>query len=288
MGNPTKKCHYHQAVRDMLNQTNKQPPQLSAMRALYPRKFQEVVQCEHNASQIVLDGINANTDDDKSVFWGYKNPRHSYILPALFGAFGSNTAMIFVVRHPYDICSGRNQKQFHSYGLNFASARTDSQGNWVAPSCMEFWFEATRQILSLIEKHPGSARIVRVESLVLGSSKQRNATGKCIADVVGYRYDHNAAREATSIMSQHKKSYGGQSRSDISNDRSLSEQQQTSGIPNSEFRQRHYWWKESVNETTKEMHELAWKLGYNLTAYGGTLKERDEFLVSQATSTVVC
>ena len=244
----------------------RRPSQLREMKALHPRQFQEIVSCERERSRVVLAGIDPPVPSDggrdgSMTFWGYKNPRHSFALPSLFEAFGGHTAMIMVARHPYDICSGDNRGQYIDFGPLFATS---------SGSCMEFWLEVTSQLLSLIEEHPDSAIIVRTESLVLGSHDRADAVGKCIADVVGYEHDRYAARRAASVMMRHKRSYGGQSRSSMANEKY------------------HSLWKKAVSETTGEMHDLAAKLGYNLTAYGGTLQERDELLLLEATSKAVC
>ncbi|KAL9178887.1 hypothetical protein ACHAXT_011860 [Thalassiosira profunda] len=259
--NPTKACHPPNSAdaMEMLRTDDDAPPQLSEMHATHPKQFQKVVQCERESSQTVFAGIDSSgAGEGESVFWGYKNPRHSYILPVLIEAFGNHTAYIFVARHPYDICSGKNQNQFRAFGHIFAS------GN----SCMNFWFEAMSQLLTLIEEHSESARIVRTESLVLGGISQRDATSKCIASVVGYKYDEKAARASTSIMIQHNSSYGGQSRVE------------DNGKANR-------LWKKAVSETAEAHHALASKLGYNLTAYG-LQEERDAFFLTEATSKVVC
>jgi len=241
-----------------------------------------LVQCEHQQSQAVLDGIVENTYADRTyhdgtnnnnnMFWGYKNPRHAYILPVLLEAFQNHTALLFVARHPYDLCSGRNQQQFRDYAKYFASPRADAFGNTAgaAPSCMEFWYELTNQVVDLMERHAPNgrkARIVRIETLVLGSPPKQTATSQCIADAVGYPYDSQATLDVLSRMKEHQGSYGGQSKA---------------------TGPRYYMWKESVRDTTPQMHDLASKLGYNLTAYGGSLQERNGWLLPTARSPVVC
>lgn len=256
--NPTKMCHNSASLSRLLSQSSR-PAQISAMQATNDTEFNLLVQCEHEQSRVVLNGTERT--DNEFVFWGYKNPRHAYIVPILQQAFGNNTAMILVARHPYDICSGSNRGQYHHFGELFAKHEKDHV------SCMEFWTEVMGQLVSIAEANSHIMRLIRIETLVLDSSKDRDASARCVANLVGYKHNYQATMDATAIMAKYSSSYGGQSRL-------------------VEGGKKHAQWQKSVNDTTIETELLAQKLGYNLPAYGDW--ELVEELLPRPTSLIVC
>lgn len=90
--------------------------------------FHEAVQAEVTGAQNTLDCVikdnGLSVEDNATVFkWGYKNPRHLFVLPVVDKAFRGEQKMLAVARDPRDLCSGRNQGQYHLYG-DFVKAPT--------------------------------------------------------------------------------------------------------------------------------------------------------------------
>ena len=168
--------------------------------------------------------------------------------------------MILVARHPYDLCSGSNQEQYQDFGHWFHNNGTER------PSCMEFWFQVMSQVLQIIEAHPRTMRIARIETLVLDVQWRKERAGRCIGDLLGYDYSPRRNREATAAMAGHSGSYGGRSwvRSNATK----------TGV------------EEAKTHMDARMERLAATIGYNMSAYAawGTV---DEFLPAP-TSAAVC
>ena len=261
---PTQECQLGPSSPLTQGQASR-PVQLS--RAAYmtasSEAFRDTVQCERLQSEKVFRKIQRKfqNETEDCCFWGYKNPRHTYLLPVIREAFGDDTGMILVARHPYDVCSGKNQAQYNHFGHWFGNNGTEM------PSCMEFWFQVMSQVLHTIEAHPRTMRIVRIETLVLDAQWRKERAGRCIGDLLGYDYSPRRDREATAAMAGHGGSYGGRSR--VGGDAKKTR-----------------LFEEAKRDTSAKMERLAATLGYNMSAYAawGTVDE----LLPTPTSAAVC
>ena len=113
--NPTKSCHSIDYLKQLWTNSNQTlPPQLNLLQQSNPAAFQNVVECEQNQSQILMKqtqnqlmdlGQDSSQHEDypssRNFFYGYKNPRHAYIVPIIQHAFQNQTKMILLLRHPY-------------------------------------------------------------------------------------------------------------------------------------------------------------------------------------------
>jgi len=65
--------------------------------------------CAINDTALSPDSMPANFK------WGYKNPRHIYLMPVLDEAFNGKQKMVAVARDFRDLCSGSNRGQMRDY-----------------------------------------------------------------------------------------------------------------------------------------------------------------------------
>ena len=120
-----------------------------------------------NATALEADGVARTwrclgADDARAAAaeqpapWGFKNPRHIYLLPVVERLFGAATTPLLVARDPRDICSGTNQDQYVAFTRLFSGVFGD---------CFGWWASTWRDVL----EGDAAARfvLVRIEDLVL-------------------------------------------------------------------------------------------------------------------------
>jgi hypothetical protein len=70
----------------------------------------KTLECSIIANNLTQGALPANFK------WGYKNPRHFYMLPVMDVAFGREHKVLAVARDPRDICTGSNRHQLWRFG----------------------------------------------------------------------------------------------------------------------------------------------------------------------------
>ena len=117
---------------------------------------------------------------------------------------------------------------------------------------MEFWYILVKQLLEYATTQaPNIMKLTRIETLVLGNEERRRQSAKCMANLVGYKYNHRNMMKATSIMQKFNSSYGG----------FAAYKDSTQARHKKKVRQQ-------IEDTKFYMHELASQVGYNLSSYG--------------------
>ena len=101
--------------------------------------------------------------DRSERLWGFKNPRHVYLLPVIEHLYAAATMPILVARDPRDVCTGSNTGQFNEL-------RRYGRYN----DCFAWWASTWSDIL----EGDGAKRfvIVRIEDLVLPEPRADGAS----------------------------------------------------------------------------------------------------------------
>eukprot|EP00401_Gymnodinium_catenatum_P009888 CAMPEP_0117585810 /NCGR_PEP_ID=MMETSP0784-20121206/68361_1 /TAXON_ID=39447 /ORGANISM="" /LENGTH=288 /DNA_ID=CAMNT_0005386817 /DNA_START=276 /DNA_END=1142 /DNA_ORIENTATION=+ len=147
--------------------------------------------------------------------WGYKNPKHAYLLPVMDEAFGGKQKILMVARDPRDICTAVNQGQLDLYKSSVSSPYhrleldkliqlpeswlTLGRSNQEAiqntsaaveahtphKKCMEFWAAVWASVL-LEYGHKSNFRVVRIEDLVIHDPAISRTSPKILESMMEY------------------------------------------------------------------------------------------------------
>ena len=262
----TKPCQDH--ISQLLSKTKADVTSKlneTKMRKADDAAFHETVRCEKEKSQFIHNHSNfsatatTNVNEQKRL-WGYKNPRHAYIAPAIAHAFRNDTAQLVVVRHPYDVCSGHNRRQFTDFGRYFNATN----------NCVAFWANMHRNLFHLATSGDPTVRMkmVRIESFTLGTPAQRQSVGRCVAKFVGWEFDQQASAAAAADMAVFNSSYGGRAR--LEKDAS------------------HKLVAKAISQTDENVAEVAAWFGYGLSKYGRWDHLDTQYLMPPELEAVVC
>ena len=246
-------------------------------------EFEKAVACERRASQLARGPDGAP--------WGYKNPKHAYLAKVVAKAFDNRTAQLFVVRHPFDVCTGHNSGQYLRLGNTsdiFLPRQAYRQEEFdVLAHCVEWWATIHTQLLEFARSMP-RVRLLRIESLALGSPEQQAASGHCIASLLGIPFRPAEAFTAARTVALHNASYGG----GPGHGHSAGSSHRTSA--------RKWLSKRLLNETSKDEAHLSARfgglllpvtlrsLGYSLRSWGAYSDASTEFLLPPESPWLVC
>lgn len=143
---------------------------------------------------------------------GVQNPLHAYLQPVLQELYGDRTLALLVARDPRDICTGKNQGQFHA--LRDVQAGCDGLNSSCVGDCFDWWAGFWRDLF-LGDGSMTRFLVIRIEDLVTPNPKRSstsiNALG-CIARQLGMKYSREPAVQALSEMHVHASSYLGTKR----------------------------------------------------------------------------
>mmetsp|Transcript_67030 Transcript_67030/g.196013 ORF Transcript_67030/g.196013 Transcript_67030/m.196013 type:complete len:371 (+) Transcript_67030:74-1186(+) len=192
-----------------------------------------------------LSGESLPTD----VKWGFKNPKHIYMLPVMDVAFHGKQNMLAVARDPRDLCTAHNQRQFHHFGdIVLRNSSIKNRGT----RCLEFWSAVWTSVLQEYA-HNEKFLIVRIEDLVIHdpttSRKSYETLGR-VVELAGISPSTDDMLKQLEIAHRHKDSYMGNHYGKSKEDRKREE--------------------ESTASASHRVHEVMLAIGYNVTHYGLT------------------
>lgn len=134
--------------------------------------------------------------------WGFKNPRHIYLLPVLEQLYAAATMPVVVARDPRDICSGSNMGQYDE--LRRYGHFRDCYSWWASVWSDVLEGDATRRIV-----------IVRIEDLVLPAPRDSLNVVTCLAHYARLTpMNTTAALQELQHMHTFASSYGGRRKTD--------------------------------------------------------------------------
>jgi len=209
-------------VHDLIPELLKDAGGLVSNRARYknssvmPRAAHMEQQNARRTLECILEGQGLHEDAMPRGFrWGFKNPKHVYVMPVMDEAFQGKQQVLAVARDPRDLCTAENQGQFDLYGSSVAapSRRLELDKlirlpeNWVAlgrgsrstipnmsepvdaqrphKKCMEFWAAVWASVL-LEYGHRNNFRVVRIEDLVIHDLAVSNTSRNVLKGMMEY------------------------------------------------------------------------------------------------------
>lgn len=197
---------------------------------IHSKAFRETVISEQNAAAFTLhcilhdnelpadwmQGVDAIVDNmtagsnpptslaqAHSLVWGYKNPKHAYLLPVMDAAFQKRSKYLLVARDPRDICTATTHHQFDDFGALV-------NGNESAQDCLLFW--ADLWTTALHADYQERLVVVRVEDLAVHAANLDNEVldvPNCLFEFVGLHPEQDSVRAALRSMQEHEDSYMG-------------------------------------------------------------------------------
>uniref|UniRef100_A0A7S1FI27 Protein-tyrosine sulfotransferase n=1 Tax=Noctiluca scintillans TaxID=2966 RepID=A0A7S1FI27_NOCSC len=163
--------------------------------------------------------------------WGYKNPRHTYLLPVVDAAFNGQQKLLGVARDPRDLCTAHNKGQLHFYGhtvllpedlmefhhlLNTATYLEQRQPNefpsgFTMKECLTFIASVWSSILQEYA-HRDNFLVVRIEDLVV-HDPNTSTTGKDTVERLmahaGISPSEDQVQQQLEVAHDHNHSYMG-------------------------------------------------------------------------------
>lgn len=138
------------------------------------------------------DYINAkpkNIEAVQDMIWGWKDPRHLYLLPVIDSALTPDEAqqlvpvirevpVLAVARDPRDLCQGSNNGQFVRFNTAFNEDNND---------CYLFWAKVWHNLLES-EVGPHRTKIVRIEDLSMPAPSPDGSSTQILAEILSHAY----------------------------------------------------------------------------------------------------
>jgi len=198
--------------------------------------FDQAVRLERRGAQQTRDcaikTMGMTEDTLPKLFkWGYKNPRHTYLLPVVDAAFNGQQKLLGVARDPRDLCTANNKGQLDRYGravslpedlmefhhlLNTTTDLEERQPNefpsgFTMKECLTFIASVWSSILQEYA-HRDNFLIVRIEDLVV-HDPNTSTTGKDIVERLmahsGISPSEDQVQQQLELAHHHKDSYMG-------------------------------------------------------------------------------
>lgn len=156
--------------------------------------FNEAVHAERSGAQNTLDCIIEDMDFMNASLpigfkWGYKNPRHAYLMPVMDVAFHNKHKVLMVARDPRDLCTGSKEDfgglwQLEKYGSIVLGERDDQS----LEQCMRFLASVWAPVLQDYG-HDDNLLIVRIEDLVMPDPTASNTSQQMLKRIMEYAAD---------------------------------------------------------------------------------------------------
>jgi len=158
--------------------------------------FNKAVLAESAGAQNTLDCIIEdmglkNASLPISFKWGFKNPRHAYLMPVMDVAFHSKHKVVMVARDFRDLCTADNTGQYGTYGEIVLGELVDEKS---LAQCMRFVASVWASVLQEYGDNENFL-VVRIEDLVMPDPKASNTSQLILKRIMEHAADISPSTE---------------------------------------------------------------------------------------------
>mmetsp|Transcript_891 Transcript_891/g.1842 ORF Transcript_891/g.1842 Transcript_891/m.1842 type:complete len:346 (+) Transcript_891:1-1038(+) len=158
--------------------------------------FKAAVLTERSGAQNTLDCIIEDMSLKNASLpigfkWGFKNPRHAYLMPVMDVAFHSKHKVVMVARDFRDLCTADNTGQYGTYGEIVLGELVDEKS---LAQCMRFLASVWASVLQEYGDDENFL-VVRIEDLVMPDPKASNTSQLILKRIMEHAADISPSTE---------------------------------------------------------------------------------------------